>query len=488
MMQTKKRDLTYVHLAVGIGIMILFRVLPFQLPCITPMGMKILGIFIGTLYLWTTSDAITSSILAIFLIGVSGCSNMNAVLSSTFGNPILVQVMFLLLVINCLVDNKLTEYCGRFFLTRKICLGRPWVLVFFIMAGCVLMGAFMGGFTPIFLFGPILYDIFETVGLNKNEKFPTIMLILVTIATLLGFPIPPFMGNGLALLSNYTTVTNNIMGTAVEVNNAGYLATGLIHAFACVIILVLFCKFVLRPDVSKLKNLTMADLDKNPLPPMSLRQKFIGAFFAAFVTILLIPSIVPNLGIGRVIKANTYGVAAFVVFLMCTVRVSGKPLMNFGESMKKFTWSTYFLIASAILLGSTLTDESTGVSAFLNSVLMPLFKNVPVSGFAVIIMLLTVVLTNLCNSFVIGLLMQPVIATFCMATGLNSAPVVSMMILFVLSSAAITPAASPFAAMLFGNKEWLKPGDIYKYTLMFIAIELVVVLGVSLPIANLLLD
>ena len=156
--------------------------------------------------------------------------------------------------------------------------------------------------------------------------------------------------------------------------------------------------------------------------------------------------------------------------------------MVFRDSMKSFSWSTYFLIASAILLGNTLTDESTGVSAFLNTVLMPLFEGVPVAAFAIIIMLLTVVLTNLCNSFVIGLLLQPIIATFCLASGMDSAPVVSMMILFVLSSAAITPAASPFAAMLFGNKEWLQPKEIYKYTLMFIAIELAVVLLISLPV------
>lgn len=486
-MQTKKRDLKYVHLAIGVGIMLLFRFLPFSLPCITPLGMKILGIFIGTLYLWTTSDAITSSILAIFMVGISGASNMNAVLAATFGNPILVQVMFMLLIINTLVENRLTEYCGRFFLTRKSCLGHPWVLVFFIMVGCVLMGAFMGGFTPIFLFCPILYDIFETVGIEKDEKFATIMLILVTIATLLGFPVPPFMGNGLALISNYMTVTENIMGTAVEVNGAGYLAIGLIHAFACVIVLVLFAKFVLRPDVSKLKNLTMEDLDKNPLPPMSLRQKLVAASFTGFVLVLLLPSVAPGWTVAKIIKANTYGIAAFVVFLMCTIQISGKPLMVFSESMKRFNWSTYFLIGSAILLGNTLTNESTGVSAFLNSVLLPVFRNVPVSAFAIIIMLLTVVLTNLCNSFVIGLLLQPVIATFCMASGMNSSPVVAMMILFVLSSAAITPAASPFAAMLFGNKEWLKPKDIYKYTLMFIGLELLVVLAVSLPVANLLL-
>lgn len=51
MAQTKKKDFYSIHLVIGIGIMLLFRYLPFQLPCITPIGMEILGIFIGTLYL-----------------------------------------------------------------------------------------------------------------------------------------------------------------------------------------------------------------------------------------------------------------------------------------------------------------------------------------------------------------------------------------------------------------------------------------------------
>ncbi len=486
MTQTRKKDFYTLHLAIGISIMLLFRFLPIQLPCITPPGMNILGIFIGTLYLWTTSDPIVASILSIFLIGLSEYGTMNEVLTSTFGNPILVQVLFLLTAINCLIENNLTEYCGRFFLTRKICLGRPWLLAFFIMIGCMFMGAFMGGFTPIFLFCPILYDIFDTVGLKKNDKFPTIMLILVTISTLLGFPVPPFLGNGLALISNYSTVTGN-MGAVVEINNAGYLATGLIHATTCIVALVLFCKFVFRPDTSKLKNLTMEDLNKNPLPPMSTCQKFIGITFTLYILVLLIPSIIPAHPIGRFVKANNYGISAFYVFLLCAVRISKKPVMNFNNIMKRFSWSTYFLIASAILLGSALTSEKTGVSAFLNTVLMPIMQNVPASAFATIIMLITVILTNLCNSFVIGLLLQPVIATFCMATGVNSAPIVSMMILFVLSSAAITPAASPFAALMFGNKEWLKSGQIYKYSIIFVLIELLIVLFVSMPIANLLI-
>lgn len=445
MSQTQKKDFYTLHLAIGIGIMLLFRFLPVQLPHVTPVGMEILGIFIGTLYLWTMSDPIFSSILAIFMVGLSSYGTMNEVLTSTFGNPILVQVLFLLTAINCLVENNLAEYCGRFFLTRKICLGRPWIMAFLIMVACILMGAFMGG-----------------------------------------FPIPPFMGNGLALIGNYATVTGN-MGAVVEINNAGYLSVGLIHAFVCAVVIILVCKYILRPDTSKLKNLTMETLNKNPLPPMNLKQKFIAVSFTVFILILLIPSVLPKHPAGVFVKANTYGIAAFYVFLLCAIRIEKKPIMNFPQTMKMFSWSSYFLIAAAILLGNALTSESTGVSGFLNTVLMPIFDHVPIPAFAIIIMVLTVILTNLCNSFVIGLLLQPVIATFCMATGLNSAPIVSMMILFVLSAAAVTPAASPFAALLFGNKDWLKPGAIYKYTLLFAAIELLIVIVVSLPIAQLLI-
>ena len=482
----QKKDFYLVHMAIGIGIMLLFRFLPLNLPNVTDTGMKILGIFIGTLYLWSTSDPIWSSVLAIFLTGLSGYADMNTVLTSTFGTPILVQVFFLLTLINCLIENNLTEYCGRFFLTRKICTGRPWLLTFFIMLGCMLMGAFMGGFTPVFLFWPILYDIFETVGMKPYEKYPTIMVILVIVATLLGFPIPPFMGNGLALISNYRTVTGN-MGQEVIINDAGYLIVGLVHATVCIVLIILFCKFILRPDTSRLKSITPELLDRNPLPPMTFRQKFIGISFAVFICILLIPSVAPSTALGAYVKANTYGISLGYTFLLCAIRIDKKPLLNFPQTMRRFSWGTYFLIASAILLGNALTSDVTGISPFLNTVLMPIFEKVPTSLFAIIIMLFTVALTNVCNSFVIGILLQPVIATFCLATGTNSMPIVAMMILFVLSSAAITPAASPFAALVFGNKEWLKSGGMYKYSSMFVVIELVVVLLCSLPLANLLL-
>ena len=60
-----------IHAIIGVAIMLLFPRLPIALPHVTPVGMEILGIFIGTLYLWTTVDPIWASLLSIFMVGVS---------------------------------------------------------------------------------------------------------------------------------------------------------------------------------------------------------------------------------------------------------------------------------------------------------------------------------------------------------------------------------------------------------------------------------
>ena len=62
-----------------------------------------------------------------------------------------------------------------------------------------------------------------------------------------------------------------------------------------------------------------------------------------------------------------------------------------------------------------------------------------------------------------------------------------MLIIFVLLSAAVTPAASPFAAVLHSNKEWVPTKYVYTYTIPFVLAELAIILLVGIPMANLLM-
>lgn len=88
MANSKNKDtMTIVHSIIGVAIMVLFRYLPLNLPEITPVGMQVVGIFLGTLYLWTFVDPLWSSLFAIAMVGFSDYAPMNAVLQSAFGSP-----------------------------------------------------------------------------------------------------------------------------------------------------------------------------------------------------------------------------------------------------------------------------------------------------------------------------------------------------------------------------------------------------------------
>ena len=484
----KQERTTLIHSLIGVIIMIFFRFLPISLPEVTDVGMEVLGIFLGTLYLWTFVDPLWGSLLSIAMLGFSSYSNMSATLSSAFGSPVVAQVFYMMIMSGGLAYYKITAYIGRFFLTRKFTNGKPWLLMGVIGVGCYFIAGFINAFTPIFVMWPVLYGIFDEVGYKKGDAFPRVAITLVVIASLLGFPMAPFAQNGLALLSNFTSITANMPGGPVVVNNGAYMAIAIIMGMISLLAIILFFKFVVRPDAEKLKGYNIENMNRNPLPPMNLSQKIYCVGFVVLILGLMIPSLFPNLpGLGFLSTCG-YGLALFVVAVLAALRLKGEPVLDIPKVMStNMSWGAYFIIVAAILLGNVLTSDSTGVSAFLSLILSPLFEGMSSVVFIVLLLLLAGILTNVCNSLVIGMILQPIIVTYCTQTGAAAAPIVTLLIQFVLLSASITPAASPFAALLHSNKEWVPTKYVYQYTMPVVLIEFVLYLIVGIPLCNIMM-
>ena len=61
----------WLHLAIGMFFMFVFpRLTPFE--PVTEVGMAVMGVFIGMVYLWSTMDSIWPSMLGLLLVGISG--------------------------------------------------------------------------------------------------------------------------------------------------------------------------------------------------------------------------------------------------------------------------------------------------------------------------------------------------------------------------------------------------------------------------------
>lgn len=484
----KKERMLMIHALIGAGLMLFFRYLPISLPEVTPVGMEVLGIFLGTLYLWTFVDPIWGSILSIGMLGFSNYSNMNAVLSEAFGSPVTIQVLFMQIMSGGLAMYKISAYIGRFFLTRKFTNGKPWLFMGVLCVGCYFIAGFINAFTPIFVLWPVLYGIFDEVGYKKGDAFPRVALTLVVVASLIGFPMAPFAQNGLALLSNFEKITAEMPGGPVIVNSGAYLALAIVLGMIMILAAILFCKFVLRPDVSKMKQFDVESLNRNPLPPMNAQQKVYCVGFILVILGLMLPSLFPTLPGMAFLKPAVYGIAMIMVAIMAAIRIKGEPVMDIAKVLStNMSWGAYFIIVAAVFLGSVLTNPATGVSAFLAHILSPIFQGMSPVVFIILILALGGILTNLCNSLVIGMILQPIIMTYSIQTGADPRPIVALMIQFVLLSAAITPAASPFAAILHSNKEWVPTKYVYQYTLPIVLIELAITLVVGIPLANILM-
>jgi sodium-dependent dicarboxylate transporter 2/3/5 len=251
-------------------------------------------------------------------------------------------------------------------------------------------------------------------------------------------------------------------------------------------VIMLACKFILRPNTDLLKNYDNQKIKENPLPPLDMQQKVIAGGFVVLIILMLLPSLIPvSTGVIGYLSGLTQGLPLVIVAILAAVPYKNKKVLDVqGVISTNFSFDTYFLCAAAILLGVALTNETTGISGFLASTIGPVFGGMNIMAFTITALIICMILTNFCNSLVIAMIFENIIANVCAVNGFDARPIVTLVILFTLQCALFTPAASPFAAVLHSNKRWFSKSELYKYTFFFIVVELIVILIVGIPLSN----
>ena len=80
----------------------------------------------------------------------------------------------------------------------------------------------------------------------------------------------------------------------------------------------------------------------------------------------------------------------------------------------------------------------------------------------------------------------PIIYAFSEQMHFDPVPLVVVMTMIVFFLAFLTPAASPYAAMMHGNTEWIQTRDIYKYGSITIILGTIVCAVIGVPLATFL--
>ena len=117
---------------------------------------------------------------------------------------------------------------------------------------------------------------------------------------------------------------------------------------------------------------------------------------------------------------------------------------------------------------------------------MPIFENFGPVFFIVFLLIICILFTNIANNAIVGAIFVQILTAMAPSLSIkNPAPMV-IILTMVMFLAVLTPTASPYAAVLHANKEWVSMNDILKYGSLMLIVNLIIFVIVGLPLANLL--
>lgn len=451
----KKVNSLYIHSLIVLLLMFGFGYLP-PIGSITPLGMKAIGIFLGSIWGWCFVSLGWPSVMGLIAIGLSGYMDMNSTLATAFGASSTIQVFVILIFVAYMTRSGLSEYIARMILGSKICLGRPWMLVFVILFCSWVVSSATNAIPGTLLVWGFVYGALEECGFTKKDKFTTVILFLILTTSLVGALTMPYNVTPLIFINGLT------QSTGYTINYLSFFVGRCICGLGFVFVMMLVVKFVIRPDLSKLVNKTDVFIEARKDLKMNMEQKIAAFCCLLFLATIFIPANLPkewpvvaffnNLGLigcGIIII-----IAATIIHIYHAKENGYKSIMDTNLLIKDLSWDIIFVLALTVPLTNFLADDKCGVFEIFMGFFGPLAHSVGPVPFVIISVLFCGVVTQLTHNQVLAAVIIPIVCPVAMELGIN--PVAMMLCLMLpIQVAVCTPSASTVAAMGFGNDKWV---------------------------------
>lgn len=301
------------------------------------------------------------------------------------------------------------------------------------------------------------------------------MIFGVVFSAQLGMSLLPFKAVPMIILSAF----EGIAGYGVDYLQ--YMAYAFAVGMVCLGLIVAVGKYVIKPDVALLKNVTAETIRGENALSLNKIQKIILGCLVLLITLLMLPSILPKeLLLSQFLNIlGPTGVVIMIVAGMVFVKVDGSPLLNFKKMANVgISWDVIMLIAAVMPVSAALTSEVTGFTDFLVGILDPILGGTSPGLFLFLVALIAIIFTNFCNNAATAVALLPVSYAYSLVLGIN--PVVpAMMIVLCVHLAYLTPAASPSAALMHGN-DWINTKTIWQMGMIMVVLSFLVVLALGI--------
>lgn len=489
-MAHRKNARFYLNLVIGLSLMFFFPLIN-PIGPITSVGMSVLGIFLGMIWLWISVDGMWPSLLALLLIGLCGYvpdapghAGVKSVFASAFGNETVLIVVFFMVFLSAVGGVGLPSHIARFLLKRKFLEGKPYLLLYMMVFCSYTLAGLADVMIALFILWPIAQEICNKCNYEKGSRFYYTIMCSVFFGAAIGQPLLPFKGMTAGLMETF----RQSMGQSI--NLGSWLVFNVIMAVLLFFCYILMIRFFIRPDVSAIKNLTCEDIVSGSNEKMNTAQKVVAIELLCIILFVLAQNLLPATvpGIKFLKSLGVVGILIVMISIaMCLKNSEGKPVINLRTFCKKsFNFNMYFQVTAAVYLANALTDNSTGIKIALVDIMEPILGGVHPLMFVALIILLTIIATNVANNMIVGVIMLTLLSAFYSTMdGLNAVAVGALIIMSCVV-AMLLPSGSVYSSMLHARSDLVSFKEIQIVFIPTIIVTAVLYFAVGYPLAQII--
>ena len=337
------------------------------------------------------------------------------------------------------------------------------------------------GNAVVFLVWNLMYSIFEEVGYKRGERYPAFLLAGVAIAAILSFGCKPW-GNVCILAIG---ALENSSSGAYTVNYLTFMAVTIPICIMFVAAYFVVMKYVFRPDVSRLMNLSDEYLSRIRSDLRLNRQDRIAlGALVVFLGLMILPTLLmgKNGVAGLLAGFNFLSAIAVVLIALSLMRLEGRPLLDFDACARDgIHWHVFWITAAALPVSAAVSSDAAGITAWLGEVMNSWFSGANVIVFLVLFSVVINLATQFTHNVSLVLIAVPIAVQVSGSLGLNPLAL-TVLIVIAAACAYATPAASTVAAVLFSNVDWIGVKNSFKAGFSAVAAGLLVLFAFGFPL------
>ena len=447
----KKPASYWIHAVISVAIMLCFGFIPPLGGDITPFGMKVLGIFVGTFYGWIFVDFFWTSLLGVILLGLTSYGTIPEVFTEGISNTMTLNMLLMFAFCAFLEKTGLLNWITYWLISRKILIGHPWRFTAMFLFTIIPISLIGGIYAGIVLLWKIFGNVCDLTGYTKEDLYTT--YVISGIASLGGivsicFPFQPFtqlcfgLAAGAAGISEFPVLQWSSMGVVnIVVMFVAYLFLG---------------KFILRVDVSKLNNMGDA-MGQYRNQKMDSDQRFGMILLLIFLVLIILPSVIT----GPVqVFCNKFSILGACCLCIVAAYIyqewRGTKLYTFGNMVTDgVSWELMMLFIVTFPLCTAMESAEAGVISTVVATLMPIVNKISPIVFLILITVIFCAITQVAHNLVLIIALVPPLTKICVGVGIDPIMFGYIFCVAMLNSSA-TPAASAQSAMVFGQTQWVK--------------------------------